>query len=207
MKKLTILLAFILVYTFSFSQDNLKQIIKKDNSNDIVEKYFVLKTDKKIIQGKYKRFMDNDLIAEGQYSNNKKSGNWKFYGYNGKLELEYNYDSNIVVSYDQNQLIDTLDRPVILLGSSIEPRRYIQMNLRYPVDAQENNKSGRIIISILIDENGKIYGYEIKQKIYPSLDNAALEAVKKIIGEWLPAIYKGKNIKSRFDIPVIFQLS
>ena len=206
MKNLVLLITLILTYTFCFSQTELKQITKKDKVNSIIEKYQVLKENRKVKHGKYEKFLAGKLIETGQYSNDEKSGVWKYYGYKKELNLEYDYDNGKVLFYEKPEKSDTLDRPVIYLGSSYAPRRLIQVNLRYPIKAQENGKSGRIIISIEIDESGKVYDYKIKQKVYPVLDEEALRVVKLIQGDWLPAIYKGEKIKSSYEFPVVFQL-
>jgi hypothetical protein len=68
-----------------------KLVTKK--KGDYKEEFFVLTNDKKIKQGGYKKTKNkNEIVIEGQYENNVKTGEWKFYS-NGKIEQIHNYST------------------------------------------------------------------------------------------------------------------
>ena len=58
------------------------------------EIFYVLKSDKSIKHGEYKREINNSIVVKGQYNLNKKIEIWEFYDFLGKLEQKFNYSEN-----------------------------------------------------------------------------------------------------------------
>lgn len=208
MKKILLLMTLVLLYTFSFSQSDLKRIVLKDKTTKIVEKFYVVKNNKSIKQGKYEKYYKSTLLETGEYFNSEKVGSWKYFNNLNELELEYNYDTNGVIYFKDNSTnsTDKIDQPPLILGNSFEPRLIILHNLRYPIIAQENRMSGRVLVQVHIDENGEVTNYSVKETVYPALDKEAIRVVKLIKCDWIPAIDKGNKIKSIHTFPIIFQL-
>ena len=80
-------------------------------------------------------------------------------------------------------------------------------NIEYPASATENGIEGTVNINFSVDENGKIYTPKIiSQKIGYGLEEEALAAFNKM-PKWTPGRIKGKNVKTRYTLPVTFMLS
>ena len=203
-----ILMIFILgsIINSIYAQNELKKIKKKDKEKSIVEIYYVLKNDKNKKNGDYIKFLNNKKIETGQYVNNEKSGIWTFYDSDNTVDLKYDYDKDSILFVDIKNDHSDLDRPGIYLGSLYETRYTIMTNLRYPAEAAENGKSGRVLIDIFIDKNGNVYDYKIKESVYPPLDNEALRVVKLIPKKWLPAYKNGEPVEYKYTYPVFFVL-
>ena len=61
-------------------------------------------------------------------------------------------------------------------------------------------------VNFAVDENGKIYTpKEVGQKIGYGVEEEALRVISKM-PKWTPGRIKGKNVKTRFNLPVKFQL-
>lgn len=75
----------------------------------------------------------------------------------------------------------------------------------YPYDAQKLGISGTVHVSFQVDTDGKITNVVAMNSIHPSLDNAAVNAVKR-----LPAMIPGKKLDkpviSTYTMPVKFIL-
>src|SRR4051812_47824030 len=71
----TILLLFTI--HLNFSQET--SFVVNQTSNNLKEEYYVLKKDKSIKQGYYKRTNYNIVIEEGFYKNNERDSIWKTY--------------------------------------------------------------------------------------------------------------------------------
>lgn len=81
----------------------------------------------------------------------------------------------------------------------------IHKNLQYPESAKSAGLQGRVILNVLINENGEIEMVKVlKSTGHEEMDQAAIEAVKKTA--WSPARQKGKPVKVWVGIPVIFKL-
>ena len=91
-------------------------------------------------------------------------------------------------------------------GGAKELQRFFEKNLEYPAAAEENGVEGTVKLNFAVDENGKIYepvvttpniGYGVEQE--------ALRVFSKMPA-WTPGRIKGKNVKTRFTLPVTFKL-
>lgn len=91
-------------------------------------------------------------------------------------------------------------------GGQKELERFFEKNLQYPAAAEDNGIEGTVKLNFAVDENGKIYspvvttpniGYGVEQ-----------EAIRvfNIMPAWTPGRIKGKNVKTKFTLPVTFKL-
>jgi periplasmic protein TonB len=79
-------------------------------------------------------------------------------------------------------------------------------NVEYPQQATDNGTEGSVDISFLVDENGKISSPKvIGPKVGDGIEEEALRVFNKM-PSWKPGQIKGKNVKTRFMLPVRFQL-
>ncbi len=83
---------------------------------------------------------------------------------------------------------------------------WISDHITYPEEAIENNIEGDITVAFAVDEMGKVYTPQvIGQKLGYGLDEEAVNIVNKM-PKWNPGRIKGKNVKTRFTLPISFQL-
>ena len=86
--------------------------------------------------------------------------------------------------------------------------RAIQQVLHYPDIARKAGIEDRVVIKVLVAEDGTVNKTEVLQAPKhknTGLEEAAIEAVKRV--EWLPAKLNGKPVESWVAIPVIFKLN
>jgi len=84
-----------------------QETVNKKNrlSDSVIERFTVLKSERETKSGPYKAFFRRKtVIANGNYTNGKKTGLWKFYDTDGKLAQAFNYDTN---SFDYVSRLDT----------------------------------------------------------------------------------------------------
>ena len=82
---------------------------------------------------------------------------------------------------------------------------FIQKNIRYPEEARKNGIQGRVAVSVVIDENGRVTDPVIMRSRYPALDEEALRIVG-LMPQWKPGMQQGKAVKVEFTFPVTFKL-
>ena len=82
---------------------------------------------------------------------------------------------------------------------------FIQKNIRYPEEARKNGIQGRVAVSVVIDENGRVTAPVIMRSRYPALDEEALRIVE-LMPQWKPGMQQGKAVKVEFTFPVTFKL-
>lgn len=82
---------------------------------------------------------------------------------------------------------------------------WLSQNMRYPKEAQDKNIEGRVSIQFIIEKDGSID--EVKTLRSPSeILSAEAERVVKAMPKWKPAMHKGKPVRMRYVLPVLFKL-
>lgn len=84
--------------------------------------------------------------------------------------------------------------------------RFFEKNIQYPQEASDNGVEGTVKISFTVDETGKIGSPKVTSpKMGYGLEDEAMRVFNKM-PTWKPGSLKGKNVKTRFTLPVRFQL-
>jgi len=84
--------------------------------------------------------------------------------------------------------------------------QYVENHLDYPTQALNDNKEGTVSVSFVIDENGNVMNAEISgNKLGDGLDEEAVNVIKNM-PKWKPGTVKGKNVKTRLDLPIKFKV-
>jgi len=214
-KQILILLFF--VPSILFAQKTKKVVDKKTN-----EIFYVLRSDKKTKHGEYLMYSyNNQLLVKGYYKLGAKDSIWDCYDFNGQLTLKYDYAKNELVFYklddkvkdkkyrvyvNGNKVDTTLNRPPIFLGGEIL-RYETYKNIRYPIVAQENGKSGTVVVFFTVDKFGKTANYHIEEPIGYGMDEEAIRAIKLVPDDWLPGILNGQAVDVEIEFQINFRLN
>jgi len=206
-----ILLPLICLMLFINVHSQVKEITIKNNDLKITEKLSVLKSDKKIRQGSYEKYLyisklnKNTLIEKGQYDNNKKVGNWTYYEITGDISLQYCFDNDSILIYNGLH-VDGLkkDRPLLYLGSRFEINHICMLGIKIPSEGFMLGQSGEVKVEIKVSENGDVTEYSVTKGVNKVLDNEALRVAKLIPQSWLPMITNGEHVKFSCILPVKF---
>ncbi len=83
--------------------------------------------------------------------------------------------------------------------------KYLSKNIEYPEIAAENGIQGRVILSFVIERNGKPSQVKVVRGVDPALDKEAVRVVKSMPA-WKPGKQQGKAVRQRFTLPVQFRL-
>ena len=198
------------------------QSTKKVTDKDKHEVYYVLKSDKTIRQGSYKKSGWNGKpLIDGYYKNGMKDSIWTFYDNSGQVNQKYDYikkefifeKADTAGSNDLWPVIkgsDTiktkLDKHPNYIGGSNVLYQFLADNLDYPDSAKDLNKMGTVKIIFTVDKNGKAINHRVIQHVYPCLDREAMRVVKLLPNEWEPAILNGEKVDASYTLPIRFVL-
>lgn len=83
--------------------------------------------------------------------------------------------------------------------------QHLSKNIRYPAEAHANNIQGRVVVSVIINTEGKVTNAKIVQGVAPSLDAEALR-VTGTMPDWTPGTKDGKPVNVKYTFPVMFRL-
>lgn len=83
--------------------------------------------------------------------------------------------------------------------------QYLSKNIKYPTIAQENGTQGRVTVQFVVNKDGGIVDAKVLRGVDPYLDK---EAVRVIMGmpKWKPGMQRGKPVRVKYTVPVMFRL-
>lgn len=99
----------------------------------------------------------------------------------------------------------TVEQKAVYEGGEIEMLKKLSANIQYPADAQEKNVQGHVLVTFVVDKDGRVKDAKVKKSLFPSCDKAALDAVRKL-GRFQPARQGGRTVAVRMMLPVAFRL-
>ncbi|MCQ2343192.1 MAG: energy transducer TonB [Paludibacteraceae bacterium] len=90
-------------------------------------------------------------------------------------------------------------------GGDAALMKYISENIKYPVIAQENGIQGRVICQFVVNKDGSIVDINVVRSVDPSLDKEAIRVIKSM-PKWKPGMQRGKAVRVKFTLPIVFRL-
>ncbi len=89
-------------------------------------------------------------------------------------------------------------------GGTDALKKFIADNLKFPVDAKRAEITGMVLVTYVIDSDGKLINPKIRGSLFPSMDEEALRVTRLIKG-WQPAKQNGKPVACQVNMPVAFK--
>jgi len=83
--------------------------------------------------------------------------------------------------------------------------RFLGDNLVYPQDAADLEQQGVVVIRFVVNKDGKAVKPEVMKSVSASLDQAAIDVVRKL-PTFTPGEQAGKKVQVYYMLPVRFQL-
>ena len=71
--------------------------------------------------------------------------------------------------------------------------------------AQENGTQGRVIVQFVVNKDGSIVDAKVVRSVDPYLDKEALRVINTM-PKWKPGMQRGKPVRVKFTVPVMFRL-
>ena len=82
---------------------------------------------------------------------------------------------------------------------------YLKQHMRYPKAAEKDSIEGRVIVSFIVEKNGKLTNFKVVKSPDPSLSKEALR-VAKSMPKWNPGKDYGKPVRVKYTLPITFRL-
>lgn len=96
-------------------------------------------------------------------------------------------------------------KPTFKGGNEQDFLKYVQSNIVYPSVATENGDQGKVMLSFVVDKNGKIGDVKVLRGVSPAIDAEAVRVVSSA-PDWTPAKNKGINVPVTYTMPIEFKL-
>lgn len=113
---------------------------------------------------------------------------------------------NIPQPVNRNRVYDVVEQMPSFPGGISGLRTYLNQNIRYPAEAQENCVQGRVVVSFVVGKDGHISDVTVLRSVDPSLDKEAVRVIRNM-PRWTPGKQGGELVKVRYNVPVSFRLN
>jgi len=84
--------------------------------------------------------------------------------------------------------------------------QFIAKKTKYPPIAKENNITGRVFVSFVVDKTGSVTDVKILRGVDKYLDAEAVRVVKSL-PKFSPGKQRGKPVKVQYNVPISFRLN
>ena len=122
----------------------------------------------------------------------------------GKPE-KVTYKGKLTDEADPNVFEVVEKMPVFPNGGMPGLMKYLSDNIRYPEAAKVAGIQGRVTVQFVVDKDGSITNVETLRGVDAELDKEAIRVISSM-PKWIPGMQKGKAVKVRYTVPVMFRL-
>lgn len=107
---------------------------------------------------------------------------------------------------NSTRVYDVVEQMPSFPGGISGLRTYLNQNIRYPAEAQENCVQGRVVVSFVVGKDGHISDVTVLRSVDPSLDKEAIRVIRNM-PRWSPGKQGGEPVRVRYNVPVSFRLN
>lgn len=114
-------------------------------------------------------------------------------------------ESNAKTVKKADKIYDVVDQMPEFKGGMDALMKYLGDNVTYPEKAKEEKIEGKVFVSYVINEKGKVTQVKIEKGANELLDKEALRVINKM-PDWTPGKHEGKNVNVKMHLPINFKL-
>lgn len=123
-----------------------------------------------------------------------------------KVEVKYVVPTQVVEEEPEEQTIfEVVENMPDFPGGMPALMQYLAKNIKYPTIAQENGTQGRVIVQFVVNKDGTIVDPKVVRSVDPYLDKEAIRVISSM-PKWKPGMQRGKPVRVKYTVPVMFRL-
>lgn len=167
----------------------------------------------------------NTILFIGQYTHGKikdESGEWvtdydikdveeiPFHEDNEKADIApdrcmVSNKTKVETHHDANYVYDVCEQMPSFPGGFDKLMDFMKKTMRYPEDARKENIQGRVMLTFIVEKNGRLTDIKVAKSISPLLNNEAIRMVKSM-PKWNPGMQGGRKVRVKYYLPIVFKL-
>ena len=131
------------------------------------------------------------------------------------IETSDNVEQAVTVNYApvqveeeevvEEQIFQVVEEMPEFPGGMAACMKFLSKNIKYPTICQENGVQGRVIVQFVVNQDGTIVDPVAVRGVDPHLDKEALRVIK-MMPKWKPGKQRGKAVRVKYTVPVMFRL-
>lgn len=155
-------------------------------------------------------FSDFVEYENGMVINGLKDGKWEGQIENGGADFEELYRKGVLVQGRQNDGLDIweytdLESDAMPRGGIKSFYQHVASVIQYPENARRKTIQGKVFVQFVVEVDGKLSQVNVIHGIDEACDKEACNAVASAL-DWDPALKRGKPVRQKLTLPIIFKL-
>ena len=122
-----------------------------------------------------------------------------------KVEVKYVPVQVVEEEPEEQTIFEVVENMPDFPGGQAALMQYLAKNIKYPTIAQDNGTQGRVIVQFVVNKDGSIVDAKVVRSVDPYLDKEALRVINTM-PKWKPGMQRGKPVRVKFTVPVMFRL-
>lgn len=178
---------------------------------------------------------NGNLKEQGYYSNNKLNGEYKAWYESGQLRYTRYYHDNLaqdtlkayyetgdlrrIEVYKKGEMTSgklyneageevkffPMEQMPEFPGGEYAMLRYLASNIKFPKSMYKAGVQGLVVLTFLVDEQGRFKDVETVKSLHPDGDAEALRVLHSMPA-WKPGFLEGKPVEVRYTLPVRYTI-
>ena len=103
------------------------------------------------------------------------------------------------------KVFDVVEQMPEFPGGTAELMKFLSTNMKYPDEATKAGQEGRVIVSFVVEPDGRVTNARVVKSVAPLLDAEALRVIG-LMPRWEPGRQNGEAVRVKYTIPVTFRL-
>ena len=83
--------------------------------------------------------------------------------------------------------------------------QYLGKSIKIPDYCTRDRNQGRVIVQFVVNKDGSIVDVKVVRGVDPYLDKEAIRVISTM-PKWKPGEQRGKPVRCKFTVPVMFKL-
>lgn len=126
---------------------------------------------------------------------------------------DFNEDTEILQQVEVKEEVVEDDQPFLIAetmpsfqGGDLNTfRAWVQQNVKFPTIALENGISGRVVLTFVIEKDGRLTNIQVLQTPDRSLSEEAIRVLNKS-PKWSPGKQRNQVVRVKYTLPVDFRM-
>ena len=127
---------------------------------------------------------------------------------------EFDEDAEVLQTVEIKEEVVEDDQPFLVAetmpsfqgGDLNKFRTWVQQNVKFPQIALENGIAGRVVLTFVIEKDGRLTNIEVLQTPDRSLSEEAIRVLNKS-PKWSPGKQRSQVVRVKYTLPVDFRVS
>ncbi len=115
------------------------------------------------------------------------------------------HEKEAELNNEPDEVFNIVEEMPVFPGGQEALRKFISASLKYPKEAIEKGKQGKVYVTFVVGKDGQIMRSKIARGVDPAMDKEAIRVINNL-PKWKPGKQGGKAVNVSYTVPINFTL-